>query len=82
MKKRWRRKPPDKDGWWLFREDGFYEQRILIVSGVVADDYEFEDAGGTDGNFWEGNDPAEMTFGPLTSGVWMFDSPISVLTGG
>lgn len=77
MTRRWRRKPPDKDGWWRFREDGIHEERILIVRGWVASDDEWEQATGRapvdSENYWEGNDSAEMTFGPLTEGVWMFD---------
>jgi hypothetical protein len=77
--RRWRRKAPDRDGWWRFREDGFFEQRILVRDGCVADDQEWEDAMDrppsevTCENYWEGNDVVEMTSGPLTTGVWMFE---------
>ena len=79
VKRRWRRTPPDRDGWWIFREySERFDQRILIVDGLVADDHEWEAATGRppvhSENYWDGNDPAEMTFGPLTQGVWMFES--------
>lgn len=81
--RRFRKSPPDADGWWLFREQSFsFDQRILILGGMVADDYEFAVFAGmepdeiTDENYWEGNDPMEMTDGTLTRGLWKFEKPV------
>lgn len=66
----------------MFREDGFYEQRILVVGGYVADDEDWSQAMGREPdrtwseNYWEGNSVEKMTNGPLTSGVWMFEATV------
>ena len=82
--RRWRKAPPDRDGWWKFREHSFskdYEQRILVIDGMVADDHEWEDAMGRppsetrSENYWEGNPVSELTDGTLTRGLWMYEGP-------
>ena len=77
-RRRWRREIPDRDGWWWFREQSFnFDQRILILDGVVACDYDVSVWAGVEeeevDNYWEGNDPVEMTNGKLTRGLWKFD---------
>ena len=78
MKKRWRRQTPNRDGWWLFDEDGTGEQRILVCGSRVAYDDEWEAAVGRTPsetlceNYWEGSDLEQMTHGPLTTGKWIF----------
>lgn len=77
--RRWRRSPPNRDGWWLFREQSInFDQRVLILDGVVACDYEVAIWSGVEeddvDNYWEGNNPVEMTDGTLTRGLWKFDA--------
>lgn len=75
---RWRRSPPDRDGWWQFDEDGTGKQFVLVVGGCVADDSDWEESVGRppegvlSENYWEGNSVSEMTFGPLTTGKWIY----------
>ena len=78
--RRWRRTPPNMDGWWKFKEDGMSSIQSILVSGrSVADDGEWEDATGRKPsdykgeNYWEMSSTADMTNGTLTSGLWMFD---------
>ena len=83
--RRWRRKPPDCDGWWRFREHGIRgEQRILVIEKHVASDDEWEQATGyaPDGegsgneNYWEICSVLEMTDGTLTRGLWIFGAEV------
>lgn len=80
--RRFRREKPDMSGWWIFREDGEWDQEILIIDGAVASDSEWEDEMGLPPsevyceNYWEGNAVSEMTDGTLTSGLWKFDRPL------
>lgn len=79
----WRREPPDRDGWWLFREQSLsFDQRVLILDGMVACDYEVSVWYGVEeedvDNYWEGNDPVEMTNGTLTRGLWKFDAALKL----
>ncbi len=78
--KLFQRKPPDRDGWWLFREDGAKcNQRILVTGSIVAYDDEWAAVMGrepSDENYWEGSDVREMTDGTLTSGEWRFESDV------
>lgn len=73
-----RRKPPKRNGWWEFDEDGTGKQFVLVVGGCVASDDEWERSVGRppDGtwceNYWEGNDVADMTNGRLTRGTWRY----------
>lgn len=72
---------PDKDGWWLFCEDGMHQvQRIIVIDGEVASDEEWEQAMGRPPsnvmceNYWEGTSVREMTDGTYTTGTWKKDS--------
>lgn len=80
--RRWRASPPDRDGWWKFREQSMSTpQRILVIKGTVAFDDEWEDVMGRapddvmSENYWEGNPVSEMTDGTLTRGLWMYEVP-------
>lgn len=80
--KRWRRKKPDANGWWFFKEDGTHcTQRILVKGSCVASDDQWSQAMGRNPNadfsenYWEDSSVEEMTNGKLTSGMWQFDSP-------
>ena len=80
--RRWRKSVPDRDGWWLWREDYGRDrtERLLIVCGrrhsEVAGDDEWEQATGKpaehDGwveNYWEGTDTKTM------GGYWLQETP-------
>ena len=75
---RWRRRPPDRDGWWRFDEDGTGKQFVLVSGSSVAFDDEWEAAVGRPPseiyceNYWEGCCLTEMTYGPLTTGKWLY----------
>lgn len=76
--KRWRRSNPDCDGWWIYREFGCNEERVLIVRGVPATDDEWEREVGRPPdeylceNYWDGTDLGDMT----KYGHWKFDAPL------
>ena len=78
MANRWRRSPPDRDGWWQFDEDGIGKQFVMVADGCVVSDDEWGQAVGRppellwSENYWEGCDVVEMTTGPLTKGKWLY----------
>jgi hypothetical protein len=65
-------------GWWMFREQSFDCDQLILIGddGNVAYDDEWDEKAGKppsdvmSENYWEGNDPLDMTFGPLTRGEW------------
>ena len=82
-----RRVSPDRDGWWLFREQSLsFDQRILVIGGHVASDDEWqqemgyspEGDGAENENYFEVCSVAEMTDGTLTRGLWRFDCPLNL----